>query len=157
MWHVEVHRQACRKSGYVVDDFYFEKPERPVQERPKRPPRPRSELKPITYPIIHADLRHGPGWPREPGRVPKWTGWLTYREYNLIEDALRYQTTDLYRIGETMGLMMSSTQRMYHSMINAGLITGVVDEFELTPMAKILFDMTEQFILQLDLGEEEAV
>ena len=151
MWHAEV-RCVGNQPRLIVDDIYFEKPERPVQERPKKAKR---KLKAITYPIIHADLRHGPEWPRRPGQVVKWTGWLTHREYNLIEDALRYQTTDLYRVGETMGLKMSSTQRMYHSMINAGLITGTVDEFQLTPMAKILFDMTEQYILELDLGDEE--
>ena len=114
------------------------------------------EAKPGTYTSIHVDDRHGDSWPRPAGWKGCWTGWLTNREYNVIEAHLRFGLTNLYEIGTRMKLKDTATDRMFYTMFSAGLIDGEIYEYYVTDMAKIIFDMTDQFILELDLGEEET-
>lgn len=84
-----------------------------------------------------------------------WTGWLTYREYNVIEAHMRFGLTDLYEIGTRMKLKDTATDRMFYTMFASGILDGEINDFYVTPLAKIIFDMTDQFILELDLGGEE--
>lgn len=109
----------------------------------------------IPYKIKHADSRHGDEWPKPPssGVGRNWTGWLTHREYNLIESHLRYGIDNIYHMGEVMGIKHDSSQRAFYDLEEAGFLEGEVEKFRVTPMAKILFDMTDQYILQLDLED----
>lgn len=105
---------------------------------------------------IHVEDRHGEGWPRPAGYNKQWTGWLTYREYNVIEFYARYGVNNIYSVGKHLGVMGTSAERIYHYMREAGILTGPVENFAVTPMARILFDMTDQFILDMDFEEETA-
>ena len=109
------------------------------------------------YQVIHADDRHGDGWPKPPGSGPSknWTGWLTYREYNLIDFWIRFAHNDIYMLGPRFDITHESCNRLFYNMVDAGLIEGETRDFHITPMAKILFDMTDQYILQLELEDEE--
>lgn len=107
-------------------------------------------------PPIHVDLRHGEGWPK---LAYKWTGWLTYREYNLIESHVRFGVENAYQLGKPMGITHDSVNRMYWTMVECGILDpkGDIENMIVTPMARILYDMTDQYILELDLGDEEAI
>lgn len=137
----------------MVDDFVFTPPVKKVAVRGER--KARKEPKRITYPTIHVQDRHGGEWPREPGKVYRWTGWLTHREYNLIESQLRFGHHDMYQLGDFMSLKRNSVERMYHSMVNAGVVTGSIDNFEITPLAGMLYQMTDEYMLGLDLGGDD--
>ena len=122
-------------------------------EEPEYSPKPKKKRSP--WIVVHADNRHGYGWPREPrsGAGNKWTGWLTHQEYNLIEFHNRFELDDMYAVGQYMNLNRNSAEHMFHRLRKAGIIDGEVACFTITDMAKILFDMTDQYILELDLGD----
>lgn len=150
----------------VVSDFVV--PERlgVLMEEPKkrRSPRPSKKLSvqkrkregKSNYPMIHVDQRHGDAWPRKAGWRGCWTGWLTYREYNIIDFCQRLGHSDMAEVGKYLGHNSpNSTERAFYNLVEAGVIEGTQENFTVTPMAKILFNMTDQFIMQLDLDHED--
>jgi hypothetical protein len=111
------------------------------------------KAKKITHPLPHLLERVGEGWPRYPGSHRRWTGWLTYREYNLIEHVIRFKSTDMNEIGTHMKLKQNSSERMYSSMIGVGIIKGAYESFRVTDLGMKAFYATDEFILDLDLGD----
>lgn len=142
---------AARFQEAIIPGFTFTRSERVVE----KPEKPKPKKKRESYPSIPVDERHGEGWPRPAGFRAQWTGWLTYREYNVIEFRERFEIDNIHKIGQIFGIKSNSAERMYHNMTNAGILEGPADSFRVTPMAKILWDMTDQFILELDLGDDE--
>lgn len=116
-----------------------------VQDKPKKPkPSP-----------IHVDDRHGSEWPRIPRRGSVWTGWLTHREYNFIEASLRYEQSIMYDVARYLDSKDTNVERIFYTLVDAGVLFGSPTNYSVTAMAKILFDMTDQYMLQIDLGDED--
>lgn len=105
---------------------------------------------------LHVDDRHGVEWPREPGAHFKWCGWLTHREYDIIEMRERFEIDNFYKVGDRLGVKYTTAERIYHNMIDSGIVLGKIYNYSISPMAKILWDMTDQYILQLPFEEEDA-
>lgn len=105
--------------------------------------------------VIHVDDRNGDPWPLPAGFRNKWTGWLTYQEYNIIECNNRRDINNMYTIAKRFGVADTTGERIFHHLFNAGILTGAVECFQVTPMAKILFDMTDQYILEMQLDDED--
>jgi hypothetical protein len=149
------------RDGVLIPGFSFSRPStrRVLMEVPKviNEATPKTKGKKRVQAIIpHVNTRTGEGWPRVPGKHRRWTGWLTYREYNLIEFCKRFQCNDIFDIGTSMKLKQNSIERMYHSMVEVGIIQeeSSPNDFVITPDGMLLFTMTDEFILSLDLGEE---
>lgn len=131
-----------------------------MPKKKKKTAVPRSSIpqeKRREYKILHVDDRHGVGWPRTPGsgRNKNWTGWLTYREYDIFEMCIRYEENNIYALGAALDVRNNTSNKMFYNLLDAGMVIGEPDLFEVTPMAKILFDMTDQYILELDLGGDD--
>lgn len=140
-------------AGFIVPGALVEKKRH--NKLPKALLNDRGQNK-LTYSAIHVEDRHGEEWPKKPGWRGNTTGWLTYREYNVIEFVQRFDMNNVYTIGDRLGIKPSTAERMYQNYIACGLIEGPMVDFKITPMALILFDMTDQYILELDLSEEDV-
>lgn len=132
-----------------------DKPDKDIEVINKAKPKTKGKKR-VQAIIPHVNIRTGEGWPRFPGKHRRWTGWLTYREYNLIEFCNRFKCNDIFDIGTSMKLKQNSIERMYHSMVEVGIIQedSSPNDFVITPDGMLLFTMTDEFILSLDLGEE---
>lgn len=123
--------------------------------------RSRPVKKPAPLTSTHVDDRHGDNWPLPPrsGARGIWTGWMTHQEYNLVEMYDRYDLNNIYAYGARMNLTTSSAQTIFHKMTDTGLFTKTsnYELFYISAMGMMLYNMTDQYMLQLSDEEEEGV
>lgn len=111
-------------------------------------------MKKRTYSRPHISKRTGDCWPRPARWKAKWTGWLTHREYDVIDFWTRFEIDNMHKMGSMMGIKDTAVERLFHTLVEVGILTGSVDQFRVTKGGLELFEMTDQFMLELDLGEE---
>lgn len=116
--------------------------------------------KPAPPVATHVDDRHGNQYPLPPRSGVKglWTGWLTHQEFDLIEMYTRLGQTNIYAYGERMGFTTSYAQTIYFKMLRTGVFMegSTYEEYKISPMALILFNMTDQYLIQVEIEDEDS-
>lgn len=105
--------------------------------------------------IPHATLRTGPEWPRahRSGPNSSWTGWLTHREYDVLDMHMRLGVTNIFfYMSDRRGTL--GCEGMFNELKNVGLIKGDKLNFEATDEAVDLFIKTDAYVMSYN--EDEA-
>lgn len=108
---------------------------------------PKARKPPTGYP--HISKRTGEHYPRTPnsGQARNWTGWLTHREYDIIETYLRYGIDNIFYYQKRWGLQPTTCANIYNMLKSRGILEGEMKLFTVKPAAVILFRKTEQYMI----------
>lgn len=111
-------------------------------------------------PIPHVHQRKGEAWPREPrsGIMKNWTGWLTHREYDVIDMYVRLNIRNIYFF-ENPSRSAAGCESMFTDFLNSGIIRkdSTKTEFVITHHAMKLFRLTDQYLLDHEEAHEEDI
>jgi len=104
-----------------------------------------------------AHERVGDLYPREPrsGEGRNWTGWLTHREYDVLDAHIRMDINNIYWFMSPKRSVLGC-EKMFSVLSNLGLIDGECSQFYVTAIGHQLHHLTDQYMLNYDCGEEAA-
>lgn len=109
----------------------------------------------------HATKREGGRFPIHPteGRRYRTAGWLTHLEYDVLDMHVRMGVCNIYFFIKNTGpkarqRSASGCDRMFTDFVSVGLLRGTKMEFEATETGLLLYQMTDQYLL--DCAEEAS-
>ena len=110
----------------------------------------------------HALLRGARRFPLEPSTGPAgtWPGWLSHREYDVLDMHIRMGVENIYFFIKTEGLPRhqrnaGGCEKLFTDLVNIGLLKGEKTQFKATEIGHLLYKLTDAYLLQQQQDEDD--